>query len=199
MGNVSGVSNQTAKKDPTVKITSLKDLQENPEFFPVWMEEVQRKNVSSLLSTSQSNGTDDNSADQSSSVFGSSGANDPFAALGIGGIGSSDPLSGAMGAQGMSSDFAFMTPTASLQSYQVSETLKGLQEYSNVKEAKAWLNQVITYKDPTDSLVKTGRITRIDIENVTQPVFVIDDKVNLSLEDIKSLNADVSQSQASVA
>ena len=198
MTNVSGVSNQATNKDATVKITSMKDLQAHPEFFPVWMEEVQRKNVASLLTTSQATG--DTPTDQSSSVFGSdSSANDPFAALGVTGMGSSDPLTGAMGAQGMSSDFAFMTPTSSLQSYQVSETLKGLQEYSNVKEAKAWLNQVITYKDPTDSVVKTGRITRIDIENVAQPVFVVDDKVNLSLDDIKSLNADVSQTQTSIA
>lgn len=198
MTNVSGVSNQSSKNDATVKVSSLKDLQAHPEFFPVWMEEVQRRNVSSLLNTSQSLGTEDTSSQ--SSVFGSdASANDPFAALGVTGLGSTDPISGAFGSQGMSSDFAFMTPSATLQSYQVSETLKGLQEYSNLKESKVWLNQVITYKDPTDSVVKTGRITRIDIENVTQPVFVVDDKIELSLEDIKSLNAEVPHSQTNVA
>lgn len=197
MTAVNSVSSSSS--DTPVKITSLKDLQAHPEFFPVWMEEVQRKNVANLLTTSQSVG--DASSDDQSSVFGSSSSsNDPFAALGVTGLSSTDSLTGALGSQGLSSDMSFMTPSTSLQSYQVSETLKGLQDYASITKAKAaWLNQVITYKDPTDSVVKTGKITRIDIENVDKPKFWVNDKVELSLDDIKSLNAEMPSSQTSIA
>jgi hypothetical protein len=119
-----------------------------------------------------------------------SGTADIFSALGLSSS-SSASLSSLFATQGITSDFSFLTPAASLQSYQVEETLRGLQAYTNLTENKKWLGQLVEYLDPADGLLKTGRVTKIDIENVAKPVFKIDDQTTVTLDDIKALSAEV--------
>jgi hypothetical protein len=184
-------SQETRSNSNSVKISSLKDLQQHPEFFPLWMEEIQRKNMSSLLSATapvDSSG----SADQDNSLTGGLSAvgSDPLSALTPSGdLNSSDPLSSLFSNQGSSDFSALMNPMPSLQSFQVADTLKGLQDYSNLKESKIWLGQVVSYMDPATNILKTGTVTRVDIENVSKPVFRINDEVDVSIDDLKSLNS----------
>jgi len=173
----------------TSGITSIKDLEQNPEFFPIWVAEIQRQNLSTLFSSSSSDNTDSTGL---TSYYGGngSGTSDIFSALGLSSS-SSSSLSSLFATQGITSDFSFLTPTASLQSYQVEETLRGLQNYTNLTESKKWLGQLVEYFDPADKLLKTGRVTKIDIENVAKPMFKIDDNTFISLDDIKALSAEV--------
>lgn len=187
---VSSVNSNKAAGSNQAKITSIKDLENNPEFFPLWMEEIQRKNMNTLLSATYTGDLEGTSGSEDSTFAGlSSMSSDPLSIInGTSGISGSDPWSGLFSSQSL--DFSSLaSPLPSLQSFEVSETLKGLQEYSNLKETKAWLGQAVTYLDPTDQIMKTGFVTRIDIENVLKPVFRIDDNVDVSLEDIKALNA----------
>lgn len=199
ISNVSNVSTTDSSKDK-VKISSIEDMKSHPEFFPVWMEEIQRKNLSMLLSTSSS----EESSSDTNSLFGMStsdaSSSDPLSSLGITGLSSSsDPMSSLFSSQGVGADMSFMNPTSTLQSVQVQETLKGLSEYSNLKETKQWLNQVVNFVDPADKVARSGRVTKMDIENVYKPVFTIDDKYEVTLEDIKSLNAEAKNTNTNLS
>lgn len=185
---VGAVANSGTTK--TSSIASIKDLEQNPEFFPIWAAEIQRQNLNLLFSTSSSDNNNDSSG--LSSYYGGSGntATDIFSALGLSSS-SSNSLSSLFSTQGITSDFSFLTPSASLQSYQVEETLRGLQNYTNLTENKKWLGQWIEYLDPADKLLKTGRVTKVDIENVLKPTFRIDDNITVTIDDIKALTAEV--------
>lgn len=182
VGAVSNTGTQTKT------ISSIKDLENNPEFFPLWVAEIQRQNLNMLFSSSSFEET----GNSLSSYYGSSGSDtmDVFSALGLS-SNTSNSLSSLFSTQGITSDFSFLTPGLSLQSYQVEETLRGLQSYTNATETQKWLGQWIEYMDPADGLLKTGRVTKIDIENVAKPLFRVDDKVNVTLEDIKSLSTEL--------
>ncbi|MDR1324088.1 MAG: hypothetical protein LBK68_06605 [Candidatus Margulisbacteria bacterium] len=190
---VSGVTNTQTQ---TKSITSIKDLEDNPEFFPIWVEEIQRRNLNLLLSATSVFGENNSSSDDSlysslgsyGSTSGTSGTSDIFSALGL--TSSTDSaLSSLFSTQGITSDFSFMSSTTALQSYQVEETLRGLQAYTNATENLKWVGQIVEYVDPADGLTKTGRVTRVDIENVQKPLFRIDDKFDVTLDEIKSLTA----------
>ena len=188
MDAVGAVANSgTTRK--TSSIASIKDLEQNPEFFPIWVAEIQRQNLNTLFSSASTDNSD-NSGLTSYYGGGGSGTSDIFSALGLSSS-SSNSLSSLFATQGITSDFSFMTPTASLQSYQVEETLRGLQNYTNLTENKKWLGQLVEYLDPADKLLKTGRVTKLDIENVLKPLFKIDDKIFVSLDEIKALSAEV--------
>jgi hypothetical protein len=182
--SVSGIQNQNAAATKT-SISSLKEIESNPEFFPLWIEQLQRNNLSNLLSATNTfdQDTDDSSGN---SLFGLENS-DPFAGLGI--SSGSDPLSSIFSSQGMSSDFSFMTPTASLNSLQVSETLKGFAEYTNLKENMAWVGQLVSYLDPVTQELKSGRVTKVDVENVNKPIFTINDEIEITQENIQELLA----------
>ncbi|MDR1453016.1 MAG: hypothetical protein LBJ25_03470 [Candidatus Margulisbacteria bacterium] len=193
---VEAVSSATGAQTQTQAITSIKDLEDNPEFFPIWVEEIQRRNVNLLLSATNVSGESDTSSDDSlysslGSYYGLSGTSgsstsDIFSALGL--TSSTDSaLSSLFSTQGITSDFSFMSSTTALQSYQVEETLRGLQSYTNATESLKWVGQIVEYTDPADGLTKTGRVTRIDIENVQKPLFRIDDKFDITLDEIKSI------------
>jgi hypothetical protein len=192
---VDAVSGVTSAQTQSSSITSIKDLEENPEFFPIWVEEIQRRNVNLLLSATSIFGEDETSNDDS--LFGSlssynglsgttSGVSDIFSALGL--TSSTDSaLSSLFSTQGITSDFSFLSSTTALQSYQVEETLRGLQAYTNATENLKWAGQIVEYVDPADGLTKTGRVTRVDIENVEKPLFRIDDQFDITLDEIKSI------------
>jgi hypothetical protein len=195
----SGVSAVDSSKtnSNSAKISSLKDLEQHPEFFPLWMEQIQKNNMSQLLTATapvNSDGTTDSGSSDGSSMFSSAGSSDPLSQLN--GTNSADPLSGLFPNSGNSSlDLtSLMSPMPTLQDYEVQKTLQGLQDYSNLKETKSWLGQVVTYVDPTTNMIKTGTVTRVDIENVQKPTFRIDDQIDVSLDDLKALNADSSSS-----
>ncbi|MDR1113801.1 MAG: hypothetical protein LBL50_01770 [Candidatus Margulisbacteria bacterium] len=194
---VEAVSGATSAQTQTKSITSIKDLEENPEFFPIWVEEIQRRNVNLLLSATNVFGENNSSNDDSiysslgsyySSTSGTGGTSDIFSTLGL--TSSTDSaLSSLFSTQGITSDFSFLSSTTALQSYQVEETLRGLQAYTNATENLKWVGQVVEYVDPDDGLTKTGRVTRVDIENVQKPLFRIDDKFDVTLDEIKSITA----------
>jgi hypothetical protein len=194
---VDAVSSVTNTQTQTKSITSIKDLEENPEFFPIWVEEIQRRNVNLLLSATNVFGESETSSDDSiysslgsyySNASGTSGTSDIFSALGL--TSSTDSaLSSLFSTQGITSDFSFLSSTTALQSYQVEETLRGLQAYTNATENLKWVGQIVEYVDPADGLTKTGRVTRVDIENVQKPLFRIDDKFDITLDDLKSIAA----------
>ncbi|GBR72599.1 hypothetical protein NO1_0106 [Candidatus Termititenax aidoneus] len=193
---VDAVSGVTGSQTQTSSITSIKDLEENPEFFPIWVEEIQRRNVNLLLSATNVFSDTDSNDDSLYSSLGSynglsgssSGTSDIFSALGL--TSSTDSaLSSLFSTQGITSDFSFLSSTTALQSYQVEETLRGLQAYTNATENLKWVGQIVEYVDPADGLTKTGRVTRVDIENVQKPLFRIDDKFDLTLDEIKSITA----------
>ncbi|MDR2428470.1 MAG: hypothetical protein LBD62_01525 [Candidatus Margulisbacteria bacterium] len=194
---VDAVSSVTNTQTQTSSITSIKDLEENPEFFPIWVEEIQRRNVNLLLSATSVFGESETSNDDSlfgslSSYSGLSGTtsdtSDIFSALGL--TSSTDSaLSSLFSTQGITSDFSFLSSTTALQSYQVEETLRGLQAYTNATENLKWVGQVVEYVDPADGLTKTGRVTRVDIENVEKPLFRIDGEFDITLDEIKSITA----------
>ncbi|GBR76581.1 hypothetical protein NO2_1110 [Candidatus Termititenax persephonae] len=190
ISGVSGTSTQTS-----TGISSIKDLENNPEFFPIWAEEIRRRNVNLLISASDSLSSSGTSSEDSlfgglsSSIYSSTstGSNtDFFSALGL--TSSTDSaLSSLFSTQSITADFSFLTPSASLASYQVEETLRGLQAYTNLTENLKWSGQYVEYIDPVDGLLKTGRVTKIDIENVSTPTFKIDDKTTIALDAIQSI------------
>ena len=185
VGAVSNTGTQTRS------ISSIKDLENNPEFFPLWVAEMQRQNLNVLFSAFSSS-PDDSSNDALGSYFGTSGSEstDIFAALGLSSS-TTNSLGSLFSTQGITSDFSFLTPSMSLQSFQVEETLRGLQAYTNATETQRWLGVMVEYADPTDSVLKTGKITRVDIENVAKPLFRIDDKINITLDDIKAFGTEL--------
>jgi len=166
-------------------IESIKQLEASPENFPLYMAQLSNSNINSLFSIADPLSNNNN---EFSSILGSvsGSSSDPFAMFGE--LSSSDPLANIFSSQGITSDFSFMTPSLSMDSVQVMETLKGLQDYSNVNETKAWMGQMVEYTDPTDTLLKTGTVEKIIIENVHEPVFIVDGK-ELKLEDIKALTS----------
>jgi len=182
VGAVSNTGTQTRS------ISSIKDLENNPEFFPLWVAEIHRQTFILKFSTS----TSATGGDALSSFFGPSGSGteDIFSALGLSSS-TSNSMSSLFSTQGITSDFSFMTPTLSLQSFQVEETLRGLQYYTNATETQKWLGRIVDFVDPADGLLKTGRITRVDIENVAKPVFRIDDKFSVTLDSIKALSTEL--------
>jgi hypothetical protein len=194
---VDAINSVTNAQTQTKSITSIKDLEENPEFFPIWVEEIQRRNVNLLLSATNLLGENETSNDDSlysslssyyGNVSGTSSTSDIFSALGL--TSSTDSaLSSLFSTQGITSDFSFLSSTTALQSYQVEETLRGLQAYTNATENLKWVGQIVEYVDPADGLTKTGRVTRVDIENVQKPLFRIDDKFDITLDEIKSITA----------
>ncbi|MDR1996921.1 MAG: hypothetical protein LBQ83_01155 [Candidatus Margulisbacteria bacterium] len=190
VGAVSSAGTQTS-----TSINSIKDLEENPEFFPLWVAEIQRRNMNLLLSSASydADSSSDDGLSGLSSYYSttSTGSADILSSLGLGSS-TSDAMSSLFATQGITADFSFLTSSASLQSYQVAETLQGLQNYSNVTENQKWIGQLVDYLDPADGLLKTGRVTKIDIENVARPLFKIDDKTTVTLDDIKALSAEVS-------
>jgi len=192
MSAIGGVSNTNTQT--SAGLNSIKDLENNPEFFPIWAEEIRRRNVNLLLSAS--NGLDSSGTDNENSFFGNlysssiTGSNaDFFSALGLSSS-TDSALSSLFSTQGLTADFSFLTPTASLAAFQVEETLRGLQAYTNFTESLKWSGQYVEYIDPADGSLKTGKVTRVDIENVYKPVFKIEGGTSITLDNIKAVVAE---------
>ncbi len=170
---------------------TLEKAEKSAEFFPLYIEQIMNNNINSMFSFMANPLAEDSEDSDGSSVFGLSNSygSDPLAALGnFSGSVSSDPLSSVFSNQGLSSDLSFLSSSATLGSLKIQETLNGLVNYSNLTENKKWLGQNITYVDPTDGATKTGVVSKIDIENVEEPLFYVDG-LKLTLDNIKELNA----------
>jgi len=86
MSAISGVTSTNTQTN--AGINSIRDLENNPEFFPIWAEEIRRRNVNLLFATSDnlnSSGTN-NDNNWLGGLYPSSGTGsntDFFSALGL--------------------------------------------------------------------------------------------------------------------
>lgn len=177
--------------NPTLSST-LKKMQENPDNFKLYMAQLGNYNINSLLSSAVS---DENNSEQSSGsgypFFNSleSSSSSLQSSSGVSNIGSFDPLSLFTSGTSATDDFSSLLASPSLDSYKVSETISALKEYSDITETKRWLGQMVSYIDPADKAMKTGLVSKVIIENVDKPLFIIDGK-QLTVDDLVSIELD---------
>lgn len=169
--------------------SSVKEIQENPENFRLYMAQFGNSVINSLNSSAlyDENG-DSSDSGSSDALFNSLGMS---AATGLSGESTGvDPLSlfSSSGSNSSSAlDFSSLLGTPSLDSFQVSETLEQLKKYSDLTETKRWVGQTISYIDPSDKTMKSGLVSKVIVENVEKPVLVVDGK-EISVDDMVSID-----------
>ncbi len=149
----------------------------DPESFKLLLEKMTNSNINTLMSVSGSNNENSNSSE-----FG--GLDNAITALTD--TGTSDPLSALMGSSGGDSiggiDLSLFSPTMGLGQVEMNQTLEKLSYLSDAGETLKWLNVVVSYIDPVTQLAKEGQIKQVQVENVADPYFILDngDRVNVS-------------------
>lgn len=170
--------------------SSVKDVQENPENFQLYMAKYANSLINSLNSSAVYDADSDESDDGSSSAFSTLGMS---TVSGLSGADASgvDALSLFSSSNNSSSmDFSSLLGVSSLDSYKVSETLEQLKNYSDISETKRWVGQTVTYVDPdNDTMTKSGVVTKVIVENIEKPVLIVDGN-QISVDDLVSIDLD---------
>ena len=156
---------------------SSEDVLNDPDAFRLMLEQMTNSNINTLMSSYSSSDEQNNSSE-----FG--GLDNAITALSNTGAG--DPLSALMGSSNGNSiggiDLSLFSPTMGMGQVEANQTMAKLSYLSDVGETLKWLDVVVSYIDPATQLAKEGKIKQVQVENVAEPYFILEngDKVNLS-------------------
>jgi len=190
---VNGIDPVSGSNEDVSKTTASKSANNNigdPDTFRIMMEQMTNQHINGLFSASSNSDNEDGSSNSflGGSDFLSGAAGAPASPYSMQGY---DPVASFLSSTNKTGDSMFdlslLSPTLGMNEVETNKTLQKLVDYSDISETLKWAGKTVVYLDSVTGLAKEGKIEKVLIENVKQPVFVTSEGDEVNLDAIKEI------------